>query len=231
MKKYTFLEISGLSNFLVVCLALGVALNVVAVYGSILEYELISSIVQGEDYTQEQIDNNDFRQGIIGLLQVALMIVTAILFFKWTYRVINNAYTDENSQLSISPGWGIGYYFVPVLSLWKPYQALREAYDVYASRGVVDRDRILFPLWWAAWLISCSAGQVDFRVTSNAETAEQLLFATSVTIAADSWNILLNLITVMLVIHVTFACVEFQENRVSGRQFPDNTYDDDDFFT
>ena len=126
MKKYTFLEYSGLSKVLITFMVIEAAVCVIAIYSGYQEYQLLRVIEAGEDYTQEQIDLNDLRQGIVALLQVVVMLVTAIAFLKWNYRMINNAYTVDDSTLTISPGWGIGYYFVPIFSLWKPYQALRE---------------------------------------------------------------------------------------------------------
>ncbi len=230
MKKYTYLDPSGLSKILVTFLIIGAAADAVAAYADYLEYQLLSVIQAGEDYTQEQIDGNDLRQGVIGLLQVAVTLITAIIFLKWTYRIINNAYSVDGSSLTISPGWGIGYYFVPILSLWKPYQALRDAYDVLISKCAVERNQLMFSLWWAAWIISCIAGQTVFRISLRAETIDELIVATSITLGSDAWDFLLDLITIMLVMHVTYACVECHENRKSRDQFSGDTYEDDDSF-
>lgn len=230
MKKYTYLELSGLSKVLVTFLIIGAAADAIAAYGDYLQYQLLSAIQTGEDYTQEQIDGNDLRQGAIGLLQLAVTLITAIIFLKWTYRIINNAYSIDGSSLTISPGWGIGYYFVPIFSLWKPYQALRDAYDVLISKCAVERNQLLFSLWWAAWLISCFAGQAVFRLSLRAETIDELIVANSITLGSDAWDFLLNLIAIMLVMHVTYACVECHESRNSRDQFSGDIYEDDDLF-
>ena len=227
MKKYTFLEFSGLSKVLVTFMIIEAAVCVIAIYSGYEEYQLLRVIEAGEDYTQEQIDFNDLRQGVVGLLQVVVMLITAIAFLKWNYRMINNAYCVDDSTLTISPGWGIGYYFVPIFSLWKPYQALRDAYDVFVSKCAVDRNRIILPLWWGAYLISCFLGQIVFRFSLQAETVDSIILSTSLSMVSDAWDFILDLIGIMLVMHVSHACEECFESRHSHDHFTDD-FDKDD---
>lgn len=58
----------------------------------------------------------------LGLLVEAGM---AILFLAWQHRAASAA-RWLGLPARHSPGWGVGFWFIPVANLWCPYQALRD---------------------------------------------------------------------------------------------------------
>ena len=82
--------------------------------------------VQIGQVSPDQVANNDPIQGIVGLLQSGLGIVTAITFLKWIYRAYKNIQGFGAEGLRFSPGWAMGYYFIPILSLIRPVQVMSE---------------------------------------------------------------------------------------------------------
>ena len=48
----------------------------------------------------------------------------------------------------MSPAWGVGCWFVPVVNLWMPYLAVRDCLPA----GDPHRARVLH--WWIAWLVA-----------------------------------------------------------------------------
>jgi hypothetical protein len=61
---------------------------------------------------------------LVSLLSLVLLPVE-IVFLVWQYRAAQVARALRYPALH-SPGWGIGCWFVPVVNLWMPYQALRD---------------------------------------------------------------------------------------------------------
>jgi hypothetical protein len=53
----------------------------------------------------------------VTLLYLLTFSVTAILFLRWTYLIKKNVLTLSSSKQAVSPGWSVGYYFIPVLTL------------------------------------------------------------------------------------------------------------------
>jgi hypothetical protein len=78
---------------------------------------------------------------IVGLLTVGAVIVACI----WQHRA-----ASAGKALGIpsrrSPAWGVGSWFVPVVSLWVPYSAIRDC----LPPDDPNRRRVLH--WWIAWL-------------------------------------------------------------------------------
>lgn len=85
-----------------------------------------------------------------------LGLATTILAAVWIYRAATNVRMLGAQGLTVSPGWAVGWYFVPIANFWKPYQAMKEICQASAQplqwRGSVVPK--LLPAWWALWLLS-----------------------------------------------------------------------------
>src|SRR5262245_27745555 len=92
----------------------------------------------------------------IALTRVGLFLITAIFFCRWTYVVARNARALGAQALAITPGWAVGYYFIPVLTLWKPYQAIREIWKASRnpSHWQKEKNSEVVRLWWMLWIFS-----------------------------------------------------------------------------
>ena len=80
-------------------------------------------------------------------------IAVAIPVWIWMYRAMAIAH-ERVPSLTISPGWAVGWYFVPIASLWKPYEAMSEISEGSQS-GAANWDELVGSLigwWWAMWL-------------------------------------------------------------------------------
>ena len=100
------------------------------------------------------------------LVQLAVYVCTAIVFFVWLYRANANARALGADDMMVRPGWAIGWYFVPLANLAMPFVAMRELWK--ASTRPKDWQAIpspaTIPLWWACWLIAGFTGILSFRI-------------------------------------------------------------------
>jgi hypothetical protein len=120
--------------------------------------------------------SGDLREALVELLYVIADLATAILFLRWTYLARKNAAALGATGFRVSPGWSVGFYFIPILCLWKPYQALKETFqasnpEVHGDWKSSPRPRLL-PLWWTLWIVSCCAAEVSFQASMQANTAD-----------------------------------------------------------
>ena len=76
------------------------------------------------------------------LLGVATLVVTApfyVLVLMWQYRAAKTA-RFLGLPAARSPGLGVGSWFIPVVNLWFPYQAIRDCLPPgHADRQVVNQ--------------------------------------------------------------------------------------------
>ena len=213
----------ALTKLLVTMLWISLGLEVISLLSDAAEYSLL-----GRSYTEAEATANDNRQALIGLVYLLVYIVTVVVFAKWIYRANINSRGFGANGMRFSPGWSVGYYFIPFINLVRPYQAMKEILQVsedpkqWAWRSVPA----VIGWWWALWLICSFAGNLVFRLSLRAETIDELQTATGVSIAAGIFGIPLCLVAMKLV--KTIAAnqedlVQSSRNGVNGGPTPVDT--------
>ena len=99
------------------------------------------------------------------LLSFLVELVTMILVGRWIYRTNANAHSF-GGDMAITPGWAIGWFFVPFANLVKPYQGVRETWDVshqFAGQ-IEEQDAPLLRWWWGLWLTTNIAATISTRI-------------------------------------------------------------------
>ncbi len=79
--------------------------------------------------------------------------VAGLLSLIWIHRMSRNA-NILTGGLPISPGWAVGWYFVPIGALWKPFEAIEQAWQA-STKPLAWRSVPTPPLlrwWWGLWL-------------------------------------------------------------------------------
>lgn len=88
-----------------------------------------------------------------------LLLGTAVAWLLWQYRSHENLRALGVSDLRYSPGWAVGWWFIPLASVVMPFQTMRELWQASEPHaGATDWKMVsltpLLGLWWAAWLLS-----------------------------------------------------------------------------
>ena len=90
-------------------------------------------------------------------------LVAIVLFLVWQHRAAKNLRAFGQPGLEFSPGWCVGWWFVPIAMYWKPFQAMKELWRASDPETIGANERWVWlasPLaptmgwWWAAWIIS-----------------------------------------------------------------------------
>jgi hypothetical protein len=64
---------------------------------------------------------------LVALPSFLALIACFVLVGRWIYRTNANAHL-LGGDMTISPGWSVGWYFVPVANLFKPYEGMKETW-------------------------------------------------------------------------------------------------------
>ncbi|MBI5624012.1 MAG: DUF4328 domain-containing protein [Elusimicrobia bacterium] len=107
-----------------------------------------------------------------GAASVLALAATAAVFCAWAYRANANCRALGASGMTFTPGWTAGWFFVPVMNLYKPYRALREVYMASAPEADAETWRsgavpALVRAWWGVWLLNGFLGQVSWRMSES----------------------------------------------------------------
>lgn len=139
---------------ILVCVADGVA-----ILSNVVQYSLITQMESGRMPAPATITTADTIGVLIAVVNVGLFIVAVITVGMWIYQAHKNLLERGVGGKQFTPGWAVGWFFVPFANLFKPYQAMQELWK--ASDPAVDSRRDwrhapgsgLVSGWWATWLI------------------------------------------------------------------------------
>ncbi len=97
---------------------------------------------------------------------VTFYLAANIVFFMWTYRAFARTPAVIGQTPEVSPGWAVGWYFVPIALYFKPYQALRDLWSMWLAVNPDDGSDVpsLFGWWWATSAFSILGGTVSWRL-------------------------------------------------------------------
>ena len=153
---------------------------------------------------------NDLRQGLCGITSLAILVLTAIFFGIFVVRAHHNVRGFGAAGMTITPGWAFGYFFVPILSLFKPYVAMSELWR--ASKSPTqwsDLSKGLVPLWWTLWIVSSIMGQISFRLSMAADTVPLIVGSTWVSLADDVLDVPMCLVAMFMLMKIQRSQVEW----------------------
>ena len=189
-----------LARWLVGLLAFGIAVHAARIA---VNFVYSFSPLLDDEKRTEQVES------VFGLFQLAA-IGCMIVFAVWIVRSAKNAWlfaelrrqgarigaSEAPAFPNDSPGWALGWYFIPIVSFWKPFGAMRDIVRVSTlDSGLAGW---LLPVWWTLWLASLVLDRVATKLATAAaewEALHQLVFWTSV----SGIEIALHTVAVLLV--------------------------------
>jgi hypothetical protein len=203
---------AGLTRVLKIMLGVEAVAYVVQLASHFAQYNLLSE----GNITEEAVRANDIRQFAVLMVLLVVSLATLVVFLMWVYRTNKNCRGFGAEGMKFTPGWAVGYFFVPIYCLFRPYQALREI--AQASQSPLNWKNVaespLVGLWWALWIIPLIISRVATVMATGARKASDLQVATGVDMVSVALFIVLTLITLALVTHINNA----QQKLMAGRK-------------
>ncbi len=120
-----------------------------------------------------------FAVGLAAVLASLLRVFLIIFFLIWLYRAFSNLPALESRNLEFSPGWAVGWWFIPFANLVKPYRVMGELWN--ASDSDFDPELFLssqvgtpsiIGWWWGLFIVGNIVGRI-----SDALVNESLSFS------------------------------------------------------
>lgn len=196
LDAHEFRDLEILTNSLKWLLRAGVLLAVFSLISSYMQLELLQ-----RPFTDAEGEANDMRERAIGIVTWLTMIATMIIFGRWIVLAHRNVQALGATYVEFTPGWALGWFFIPIANLWKPYQAMRSLWQY--SSNVHDAKHVepiwVLPVWWTLWLLSTVVGNALARLTLKARTLDDFIVSTKVAIFACLFDVALYAVASVLV--------------------------------
>ncbi|HET7664389.1 MAG TPA: DUF4328 domain-containing protein [Rhodanobacteraceae bacterium] len=182
-----------------------IVIGIVAVLSDVLQYRLLEDFKSGV-YTSAATATiaavaNDTRQQWIAGIRISIMLTTTVLFAMWIYRAASNARALGAKDMTFTPGWAVGYYFIPILCLWYPYQAMKEIWKASKAPDAWEAAKrgSVLPWWWLFYLLSGIFGYIVLMVAKAAHDLDSLRIASVFMAVSCTINAISTIIAVVLV--------------------------------
>lgn len=99
--------------------------------------------------------------GLVSLVSLGVTIATAVVVMMWMYRAAANVRAFHNFPFRATPGWLVASFFIPIISLYAPYQTMKEVWRASDPKTIGSDDTswvnalvpVLFPIWWGTYLL------------------------------------------------------------------------------
>lgn len=187
-----FRDLSGISSKLSWLLLIGTGLRVLGLVSAFMQLNLL----EHRPYSAAMARANDLRERMLNSGQLVLFLITAIVFARWIYLAHKNLPELGARYLRFGPGWSVGCFFVPVLGLWAPYQAMGDL--AKASRDPrtwqLEDTPLLILVWWILWVVKQFIGNGVLNLGSYAHAIDRLEFMTVLEIASNGVSVPLYLL-------------------------------------
>jgi hypothetical protein len=156
-KNYSYKSLSNLRTGLIVCLILSLILSIIKLVSNVCMYLGFNRPSFPVSTSIDKLTTDLWIVGVIELCEQPLLWITAILLLIWIHRAFANLLASGIKGLSYSPGWAVGWWFIPIANFYKPYSAMCELWEESKSGGD-SNDSSFFngtahiAVWWCCWL-------------------------------------------------------------------------------
>jgi len=192
------------ANNVVWAIAVVLAMYAVSIFSSYMQYDLLTSVKAGEFISSQQANSNDQREVVVTVIYFLSFIISAILFIVWFHK----AYSNLNKRVrktEHSVGWSIGAWFVPIVSLFRPFNIMVEidknADKILEKRGVVieNKQYSFISLWWGLFIGTHVLGRILTRLTLDSTTVDDYILSTFGDIVLSFLGIILGVVTILMI--------------------------------
>lgn len=120
-----------------------------------LSFSLIALAQYGVVYDAFILDWDYTWYEAVDLVALLIMLASYIIVSMWIFQGHKNIHRLEYLPLEFTPGWAIGWFAIPIASVWKPFQAMKELWNA-STQDETDFHAPatgLLWVWWIAWLL------------------------------------------------------------------------------
>ena len=207
-----------LANAVVALLAAQIVLMVVEGIALLYRLGVLHRLQSNEFVSQAQAQGADNAVGTATSIGGLLFLATVVVWCVWQHRAQHNAAGLTTVSLRFTPGWAVGWWFIPIANLFKPFQGVRELWK--ASHGGNEWERLatwaVIGWWWAAWLVGnlhIWFGSEEGGFSFGTDTFSAPISLSGL-VSHDTWEIVsigLRVVAALLAVAIVRSVVRLQE--------------------
>lgn len=151
-------DLNGMKNVVIGLMSLWIVEMLVQAWSLWTNYLFFKRIAANDFGPTEDIvaiaNGLDTTSMVLMWANIGTFVLIVIAFCIWTYQAARNAKSLSTLPQKISPGWAVGWYFVPLANLWMPFKSVREIWW-RSAWPQVERAPPILNIWWILW-VACN---------------------------------------------------------------------------
>ncbi len=187
--KSGFRSARGRAVVTMVALGFCIVLSTAAIFSYDEQLHMLGRIRSGEKVGKPEALESDARVNTLAQACNTALLITGIVFLIWQSRVHRNLPALGSVGLEFTHGWAIGWWFVPVLSIVRPYQVMCEIWKgsdpaTVGSQSVRWRENAIgwvLPCWWFSYILwsIVTFPIVGMSINPEKKNIDELIYITS----------------------------------------------------
>src|SRR5262245_3434695 len=180
--------------------------DALAVFTGLTSYRLADRADSGSA-TFEQFNAAETRHDLVILTQMAVYLVTAVVFIRWFHRAYANLPAIGVEGLGHGVPWATGAWFVPVISLVWPKQITNEIWQ--GSDPLLEPDAgrqwrrgrvpVFIGVWWLAFITSSVLVGAGWELWGDAKTYSDIKVAAAIEVTGNAIAVLSGVLAYVVV--------------------------------
>ena len=148
-----------------------VAVSFTNIFSNMAQIDLLNDYFVGASLSEDTFNilaaKNDSRVAFVNAVFSILIFSSYILIGRWFYVSAKINHLLGIKELNITPGWAIGWYFIPFANLVMPYRSLKETYKASFNSEDWQSTKIPydFPIWWLTYLVGNALSTHSLRLS------------------------------------------------------------------
>lgn len=187
----------------IVLLTIVATADFAGVASGIFQAIILHRIAGGAHVSEATIVLNDLVYAGIGIVQSLAILMTAIVFLMWLHRAYANLGEVGTRVTRFTPGWAVGFWFIPILNVFRPYQVVSETWrrsEWLNAPGIsTEKSPAVVGWWWLSFLVSGTLGRIFARRIGAAEFIDEVIGATWLGVLADTASCIAALLAIAVV--------------------------------
>jgi hypothetical protein len=194
----------------IVILALGIVVSLVSLVTLSVERQILQRAQAGETISMEEATASDDQRQIIGITEIGLMVLSIVTFLIWVNQANKSLQHLGVEGMNFTSGWAVGWFFIPIANLFRPYQVVQELWKGSDPETPPDDSTAwlqtpasaLVGVWWGGELLSRMIGRVFNAQAKGAETLDQLSTSNTFAMGVEGIDMVAAGVAIMLIIGI-----------------------------
>jgi len=182
-------------------LVLMLAVSGITIFSDMFRYFAYASLAAGAD-SDPRVNMAEAIASAVSIVYLAVLLALAVAFLAWVYRTNAHLRLTSGYPIRATPGWAVGWYFVPIANLFRPLRDMRDIWR--ASHNGASAGLGLVNAWWAAFLasnVAWLAAPAPALTSASAHMLDSLSY-----LAADTITVIPIALTLVMMTRIARAC-------------------------